>query len=74
MDPDGTRGFRAAIVARARFIEDLVVEQAGHGVAQYVMLGAGLDTFAQRRPRDRRRACGCSRSTSPARRPGSGNG
>lgn len=33
-----------------RFIEDLVVEQAGHGVAQYVILGAGLDTFAQRRP------------------------
>jgi methyltransferase (TIGR00027 family) len=50
MDPDGTRGFRAAIVARARFIEDLAAEQAGHGVAQYVLLGAGLDTFAQRRP------------------------
>ncbi|MYT14501.1 methyltransferase, TIGR00027 family [Streptomyces sp. SceaMP-e96] len=50
MDPRGTSPFRAAIVARARFIEDLVVEQAGHGVAQYVVLGAGLDTFAQRRP------------------------
>ena len=50
MDPQGTRGFRAGIVARARFIEDLVAEQAGHGVAQYVVLGAGLDTFAQRRP------------------------
>jgi methyltransferase (TIGR00027 family) len=50
MDPAGTRGFRAAIVARARFIEDLVAEQAGHGVSQYVVLGAGLDTFAQRRP------------------------
>jgi methyltransferase (TIGR00027 family) len=50
MDPAGTRGFRAAIVARARFIEDLVAEQAGHGVSQYVILGAGLDTFAQRRP------------------------
>jgi methyltransferase (TIGR00027 family) len=50
MDPDGTRGFRASIVARARFIEDLVAEQAGRGVAQYVLLGAGLDTFAQRRP------------------------
>jgi methyltransferase (TIGR00027 family) len=45
-----TRGFRAAIVARARFIEDLVAEQAGRGVEQYVILGAGLDTFAQRRP------------------------
>jgi methyltransferase (TIGR00027 family) len=50
MDPHGTRHFRAAIVARARFIEDLVVDQAGHGVGQYVILGAGLDTFSQRRP------------------------
>ncbi len=50
MDPQGTRLFRAAIVARARFIEDLVAEQAGKGVGQYVILGAGLDTFAQRRP------------------------
>jgi methyltransferase (TIGR00027 family) len=50
MDPNATRGFRAAIVARARFIEDLVTEQAAHGVDQYVILGAGLDTFAQRRP------------------------
>ncbi|MGF7236235.1 MAG: class I SAM-dependent methyltransferase [Frankia sp.] len=51
MDPAGTSGFRAAIVARARFVEELVVEQAGHDVTQYVILGAGLDTFAQRRPR-----------------------
>ena len=50
MHPAGTRPFRAAIVARARFIEDLVVEQADQGVAQYVILGAGLDTFVQRRP------------------------
>ncbi len=50
MDPQATSPFRASIVARARFIEDLVVEQAGHGVGQYVILGAGLDTFVQRRP------------------------
>ncbi|MFI0717346.1 class I SAM-dependent methyltransferase [Streptomyces inhibens] len=50
MDSRSTSGFRAAIVARARFIEDLVAEQAGHGITQYVVLGAGLDTFAQRRP------------------------
>jgi methyltransferase (TIGR00027 family) len=50
MDPSATAGFRASIVARARFIEDLVAEQADRGVAQYVVLGAGLDTFAQRRP------------------------
>jgi len=45
-----TRPFRASILARARFIEDLVEEQAAHGIDQYVILGAGLDTFAQRRP------------------------
>jgi methyltransferase (TIGR00027 family) len=50
MDPRATSGFRASIVARARFVEDLVTEKADHGVAQYVILGAGLDTFAQRRP------------------------
>ena len=45
-----TRAFRASIVARARFVEDLVAEQVARGVGQYVILGAGLDTFAQRRP------------------------
>ncbi len=45
-----TRPFRASIVARARFIEDLVEERAAQGVGQYVILGAGLDTFVQRRP------------------------
>jgi len=48
MHPQGTSPFRASIVARARFIDDLVAEQAGRGVGQYVILGAGLDTFAQR--------------------------
>jgi methyltransferase (TIGR00027 family) len=50
MDPRGTRSFRASIIARSRFIEDLVVERAAQDVGQYVILGAGLDTFAQRRP------------------------
>src|SRR5205085_284902 len=45
-----TRPFRASIVARARFVEDLVAEEAARGVGQYVILGAGLDTFVQRRP------------------------
>lgn len=45
MDPRATAGFRAGVVARSRFIEDLVVDQ---DVDQYVILGAGLDTFAQR--------------------------
>lgn len=50
MDAQATRLFRASVVARGRFIEDLVTEQAGRGVGQYALLGAGLDTFAQRRP------------------------
>lgn len=50
MDLQFTLPFRASIVARARYIDDLVVEQAGQGVEQYVILGAGLDSFAQRRP------------------------
>jgi methyltransferase (TIGR00027 family) len=50
MDAEATRRTRASIVARARFIEDLVVEQTDRGVTQYVILGAGLDTFAQCRP------------------------
>lgn len=45
-----TKPFRAAILARARFIEDLVEEQASCGIGQYVLLGAGLDSFAQRKP------------------------
>ena len=45
-----TRPFRASIVARARFIEDLVADNVARGIGQYVILGAGLDTFAQRRP------------------------
>jgi methyltransferase (TIGR00027 family) len=50
MNPQFTRPFRASIVARARFIEDLVAEQVSRGLDQYVILGAGLDSFAQRRP------------------------
>lgn len=45
-----TKRLRTSIVARSRFIEDLVLEQSQHGISQYVILGAGLDTFAQRRP------------------------
>ncbi len=49
MNAERMRLFRASIVGRARFVEDLVVEQVARGVDQYVILGAGLDTFAQRR-------------------------
>ena len=50
MHPTQTARNRASIVGRGRFVEDLVAERAADGVAQYVILGAGLDTFAQRRP------------------------
>ena len=39
MDPHFTSLFRASIVARARFILHLVMEQVGRGVGQYVILG-----------------------------------
>lgn len=50
MDPQFSKSMRASVVGRARFIEDLVEERFKKGVRQYVILGAGLDTFAQRRP------------------------
>jgi methyltransferase (TIGR00027 family) len=42
--------YRAGVVIRARFVEDLLTEEIERGVTQYVILGAGLDTFAQRKP------------------------
>lgn len=49
MNPDFSKSMRASIVGRARFIEDIVEDRLAKGVSQYVILGAGLDTFAQRR-------------------------
>ena len=43
-----TKRLRASIVARSRFIEDIAKEQIEDGVKQYILLGAGLDSFAQR--------------------------
>ncbi|MFN8256310.1 MAG: class I SAM-dependent methyltransferase [Bacteroidales bacterium] len=45
-----TGRIRASIVARARFIEDLAMEKSRSGIGSYVLLGAGLDTFALRHP------------------------
>ncbi|MCB9094374.1 MAG: class I SAM-dependent methyltransferase [Halobacteriovoraceae bacterium] len=50
MDPQFSKSMRASIVGRARFIEDLVEENISSGISQYVILGAGLDAFSQRRP------------------------
>lgn len=49
MHPEFIKRLRASILARARFIEDLIVQEHNKGVNQYVILGAGLDSFAQRR-------------------------
>lgn len=39
---------RAHIVARSRYAEDTLAEAVQAGATQYVLLGAGLDTFAYR--------------------------
>jgi methyltransferase (TIGR00027 family) len=44
------RAFRAFMVARSRLAEDQLAAAAAQGLAQYVVLGAGLDTFAYRNP------------------------
>jgi methyltransferase (TIGR00027 family) len=41
---------RAFMVARSRYAEDKLAAAAANGVRQYVVLGAGLDTFAYRNP------------------------
>ncbi len=41
---------RAHVVMRSRFAEDHLEDAVRHGVDQYVILGAGLDTFAWRQP------------------------
>ncbi len=41
---------RAIVVARSRFVEDELSVAIKRGVRQYVILGAGLDTFAYRNP------------------------
>ncbi len=45
-----SRAFRAFMAARSRFAEDELALAVAQGVRQYVVLGAGLDTFAYRNP------------------------
>ncbi|HYH82824.1 MAG TPA: class I SAM-dependent methyltransferase [Longimicrobium sp.] len=47
--PD-TRGLRSHVVLRSRVAEDALMDAVADGVEQYVLLGAGLDTFAYRQP------------------------
>ncbi|HEV7704787.1 MAG TPA: class I SAM-dependent methyltransferase [Gemmatimonadaceae bacterium] len=42
--------FRAYMAARSRFAEDELRAAVARGIRQYVVLGAGLDTFAYRNP------------------------
>jgi methyltransferase (TIGR00027 family) len=44
------RSLRAFLVARSRCAEDALASAVAAGVRQYVVLGAGLDTFAYRHP------------------------
>jgi methyltransferase (TIGR00027 family) len=41
---------RAWLVARSRYAEDKLAQAVNRSVRQYVLLGAGLDTFAHRNP------------------------
>lgn len=45
-----SRGLRGALVARSRFVEDELSRCVAAGVRQYLVVGAGLDTFAYRNP------------------------
>jgi methyltransferase (TIGR00027 family) len=49
MHPVG-RDFRSFMAARSRYAEDHLARSVAAGVRQYVILGAGLDTFAYRNP------------------------
>lgn len=43
------RHFRAMAVLRSRYVEDALAQALSRGVRQYVILGAGFDSFAYRR-------------------------
>ena len=45
-----SRSLRALIAVRSRYAEDQLAQAVERGVRQYVVLGAGLDTFAYRNP------------------------
>jgi methyltransferase (TIGR00027 family) len=49
-DSKFAKRLRAFLVARSRCAEDALAEAVARGVTQYVVLGAGLDTFAYRNP------------------------
>ncbi len=46
----GSRALRSHLLLRSRYAEDRLAEAVTTGVGQYLVLGAGLDTFAYRQP------------------------
>jgi methyltransferase (TIGR00027 family) len=50
----GSHAMRAFIVMRSRYAEDQLASSVARGTRQYIVLGAGLDTFAYRNPFDER--------------------
>lgn len=50
MQSDLTVSIRSHVVLRSRYAEDQLWAAASRGVRQYVILGAGYDTFAYRQP------------------------
>jgi methyltransferase (TIGR00027 family) len=50
IDENFSLSLRAWLVARNRLAEDHLTRAVQYGVRQYVVLGAGLDTFAHRNP------------------------
>ena len=49
-DSPPMRSLRASVAARSRFAEEILGVAAEEGVRQYVVLGAGFDSFAYRNP------------------------
>jgi len=47
---DYLRAFDAIVVIRSRYTEDALKEAVERGTRQYVLIGAGFDSFALRRP------------------------
>ena len=54
------RVLRSHVVLRSRFAEDSLRDAAARGITQYVLLGAGLDTFPTSTSSTRRSPAGCT--------------
>ncbi len=48
----GSAALRASVALRSRYAEDQLAAAVKRGIRQYVVLGAGLDTFAYRNPHE----------------------